>query len=1207
LSKILLVFSGFLVLVLIMAALTVTFLPAIVSTDRARQLITENLSQSLNHPVRIKRIDWTWTSGIKISAINIPEVESGSGRSLVKISKAHLKVDILDLFKRRLDFSFLINNPVIHLVRDETGRLNIVEAFADEEREKKKPEPKKAPPPEPEKPAEPFKLPLDISADIHLADIDITYQDHPAGQHYRIKNGDIRLNAPDLTKQPVNAAVSADIKVNDQKIPDAAINANVRRLFDASRRMQLDQAAAQIDADLPGAAIQLKGDMAASGIQSTASVDLKELARVAAPFLPELFDGSDINGKIDLKAKAARVKPDIIRFDALLAGEGMAIAGDILTGKRLGPGNMQVTAAGQMDLKQFALQLDQSEINLLENTHLACRGSMTDLKSALKSVDLTLSPVLIDLQELAAIGGDYLPPQLVLGQAPGDRHELSIDKIHLTGRLPAGQAKVNIASLNLNASDMAYQTDPESGQGIKIMNGRIELPSVSVTLNDLVPSAAELKAAIHIGDLTYEAGGTRMALNGFAIDSLRAAADPISIEENSPLGVSGNFKLSHTMNIDSLELKHLLALTGTSQSLDAHLAVTPAGQAAGAINHLRIEIPGVNLKHIDDEMPETSADLNLSLADLRLNDMETRDLDIKGLNLGVEVGRMISLKLNADAEKTGKKYLNAALTSDIRLSEVMKSLKRKDRLHMDVAGDAKLNIQIAGRRPAPEQLEALKAFNMADNLGFLDHCRINLTLADGRLGYQVDEKNRLSIDEVSGDPLLSYALSGKNAVGKLSSQIKIRGISELMGVRPEQPVAGEIAFNIRHNGLDRIDATQRLQIKPGGFDQSIEIALDGISSGITTKTPYGMFQKISGQAEASIKMPDSRALKNLAVPGLNDLDMNGAVSSVVKLQKLPQDMLAVDVQLNIQNFSTEMANLFALNGINGNIKLSKAVTIKPVGATSDIDASITWLSKKMMQGSGPTARSGTIGSSTFSHAASPLPDYQSPEHGLSLQSGKISAGGLPIALGPSRVAIGLTRGLPAIDTLKLDILGGTLLGDLLINQQSGGYFLETRINFTGLDPASIFPDAAKSIKGGASEISGALYASIPIARKMENLLENAEIRIEFRKIGSRALERLLYALDPYESNEAIVSQRRLLRMGSPKQVQLSIKDGFLSLQGEILVKSVAIPIPPIERLNIARLPGIQTYASGLSVMAPIIQALDMATAENLSAKKVLGE
>ena len=1208
LLKILLVFSGFLVLVLIMAALTVAFLPRIVSTDKARQLITDNLSQSLNHPVQIRGIDWTWTSGLKLSDINIPEEKNGTGKSLINISQAHLEIDVLNLFKGRLDFSFLIKNPAIHLVRDKKGRLNIVEAFAGSDDGEKKSKPESATPPEPEKPTEPFKLPLDIRTDIHLADIYISYQDHQAGQHYRIKNGDIRLKAPALVDQPVAASIDADIFVNDQKIPHAAINAKLHRLFDASRRMQLDQVAAQIDADLPGAAIHLKGDMAATGIQSKASVDLEALASAASPLLPELFKGSDMKGKIDFKAEAAQAHPDIIRFDAVLAGEDISLTGKILTGKRLGPGNMQVAAAGQIDLKKFDLKLDRSEIKLLKNSRLVCRGRMTDLKHASKGVDLTMAPVHIDLQEIAAFGKDYLPPQLVLGQASGDKQELSIEKIHLKGRIPAGQASVNIKAFNLCASDMGYQTNPASGKGVRVKDAGIKLPSVSATLNDLMPSSAEINAAIRIGHLAYEADKTSMTMREFALDSLHAAADQIRIEENSPFGVSGNYAFSNTMKMNSFEIKNLLALTGTRQSLDANLAVAPGGQAAGTIGRLSIEIPGLNLKNIGHEIPETRAGLDLSLADLRLNDMETLDLDIKGLALGVDVGRMLALDFTADAEQTGKKQFNAHISSDIDLARIMSGLKLQDRLHMDAAGNAKLTIQMAGRRPTPQELEHLKTFKVSENLDFLDHCRINLTLADGEMDYKIDETSRVAINGMSGTPLLSYALSGKNAAGKVSSQIKIHGISDLMGVQPEKPVAGEMTLDIGHRGLDRFNGTQRLQIEPGLIDQSIELALEGVAPALAAETPYGFFRQISGQAAVSVKIQESQALKELAVPGLNDIVISGAISSDVNIQKLPEDTLGANVRLNIQDFSTEMPDLFAFTGINGNIILSKVVKITPKPSMAKGDATGTWLSQQVMQGSGAYPMTGPSGSSAFSSdMSSTRPDYTGPGRGLSLQSGKIRADGLPIRIGPSRIAIGLSQGLPAIESIKLDVLGGTLLGDLLINQQADGYFLETRINFTGLDPASIFPEAASGIKGGASEISGALYANVPVARKMENLLENSEIRIEFRKIGSRALERLLYALDPYENNEAIVSQRRLLRMGSPKEIQISIKDGFLSLTGEILVKSVPISIPPLQRLNFAQLPGIKSYASGLSVMEPIIKALDMAAAEKLSAEKVFGK
>jgi len=77
-------------------------------------------------------------------------------------------------------------------------------------------------------------------------------------------------------------------------------------------------------------------------------------------------------------------------------------------------------------------------------------------------------------------------------------------------------------------------------------------------------------------------------------------------------------------------------------------------------------------------------------------------------------------------------------------------------------------------------------------------------------------------------------------------------------------------------------------------------------------------------------------------------------------------------------------------------------------------------------------------------------------------------------------------------------------------------------------------------------------------------------------------------------------------MGTAKEIHLEIKDGFLSLEGEIMVRSVPIAIPPIERLNIARLPGIEEFESSLSVIGPIIEALDMAAAEILAPEKVFG-
>lgn len=1207
LSRILIGFSGFLVLVLIVLVLTIAFLPKIVSTDKAREFISEQIETSLNHSVRIQDIEWTWTNGIKISGINVPELKNSSDNALINIPRAHLMIQFLDLFKRRLNFSFLLESPSIRLVRDKTGQLNLVEVFAGSEGPEQPSAPGKGQEPDPETEERPFKLPLDVRTEIHLADISITYQDHQAKRYYRLQNGNIHLRAPDLANQPVTAAIDADISLNGREIQHAAINANVRNLFDPSRQLRPDRMAAQVDAELPGAAIQLKGDMADTGIKADASVDLKALADAAAPLLPELLNGSDVGGQIALNAEAVQAAPDTIGFDAALTGKALSLAGSMLAGKRLGPGDISVAAAGQMDLKKFDLKLNQSEISFLDNSYLACRGNIQDLRSPAPTMDLKAAPVYVDIQEIAAFVKSYLPPALVLGQSVNDQQDLSIEKIHLRGRLPVGQASVNIQALNLTASDIGYQTDIFSAKNISIKDAGISLQSVKAELDDLMPLSAELQAAFEIGHMAYETDETQMSMNGFSLDNLIAKANQIRIEKNSPLGISGNFKLSNTAGMRSFKLTDLLALTGLGQELDLNIALTPDGKAAGAINRLGIQIPGLNLKTGGYWLPETSAGLDLAVTDLRLIDMDAGDVDIKGLDLAMEAGRMIRLSIAADAEQSGKKHLNAELASEIDFTQIMKALGLNENFHMDAAGDAKLDVRIAGRRPDPKELEGLKAFKMKKNLGFLEHLGIHLTLADGAVDYKMDETSRLLIDEISGDPLLAYTLSGKNATGQLSSQTRIDQVLNLMGIQPEAPMSGQFSLDVTHNGLERISGAQRLQIQPGNADQSIEIDLDGLRHAITANSPYEIFQQISGQAAASIKLQESQALKKMTLPGLNVMDLNGALSGFIKVQKLPMDTVAADLRLNIRDFSAEMPDSFALNGINGSMMFTKAVTIKPSASMTDGAAAEVWLSQQMMQDIEAYSGSNPSAAGAFRGTISPDKEYKAFEQGLTLGSGKISAGNLPIAIGPSRIDIGLSQGLPAIESLKLDILGGTLLGDLSIKPQSDGYALETRINFTGLDPASIFPNSAVGIKSEASEISGAIYANLPVARKMKNLLENSEIVIEFRKIGRRALERLLYALDPYESNEAIVSQRRLLRMGSPRQIQISIKNGFLSLEGKVLVKSVPISIPPLQRLNIAQLPGIQAYASSLAVMEPIIHILDMASADTLGADEIFGK
>ena len=96
-----------------------------------------------------------------------------------------------------------------------------------------------------------------------------------------------------------------------------------------------------------------------------------------------------------------------------------------------------------------------------------------------------------------------------------------------------------------------------------------------------------------------------------------------------------------------------------------------------------------------------------------------------------------------------------------------------------------------------------------------------------------------------------------------------------------------------------------------------------------------------------------------------------------------------------------------------------------------------------------------------------------------------------------------------------------------------------------------------------------------------------------------ALERLLYALDPYESNEALVAQRRLLATGTPRRIEAAVKDGNIYLSGEVLVKGVIVEIPRVERLNLSGLPGLERYEGYPARLEALLRVLEIASARTL--------
>jgi hypothetical protein len=87
--------------------------------------------------------------------------------------------------------------------------------------------------------------------------------------------------------------------------------------------------------------------------------------------------------------------------------------------------------------------------------------------------------------------------------------------------------------------------------------------------------------------------------------------------------------------------------------------------------------------------------------------------------------------------------------------------------------------------------------------------------------------------------------------------------------------------------------------------------------------------------------------------------------------------------------------------------------------------------------------------------------------------------------------------------------------------------------------------------------------------------------------------------DPTESNEKIVSQRKLLKKGFPRWVRLILMDGNLSLEGVVSAQGVDMDIPRLKRLNISGLPGLEPLEDALLKLEPVIRMLRISSANTI--------
>ncbi len=508
---------------------------------------------------------------------------------------------------------------------------------------------------------------------------------------------------------------------------------------------------------------------------------------------------------------------------------------------------------------------------------------------------------------------------------------------------------------------------------------------------------------------------------------------------------------------------------------------------------------------------------------------------------------------------------------------------------VDVAWQVKARMPGAGF-PDPAVVNPLRQAREALDLLTVAELTLNIKDAAVRLGEfspikasGINTPTPLRLSMRDGAQLASFELVG--TVDRLT------GLPGAAADFPPQKV--RLSLQGEERNLATAHLTEELRVEPAGLAQVAELVvekLDRLGDLPGAPTPADLLRRLDASlfATLDLKMPDKLPA------GAAPMQLAGDLAAGLRVDLEGGKQLRIGGFGDLNDLDVRLPDGPEVDGLNLRLVFNRLYAIGDRQKALPVPLRLS----ETVLANGPGAPS----------IAAPLVaerlwqdqrGVSGRERSLTFGRARAQVAGFPLELSAGEGALQLDGLNPGINYLQTGLLGGSLKARAGLDLASVVPRFELLCAFSHLDTARLLPENVARETGAASEITGELALQVPLLDDSRQLLEKLDLRLHLWQIGSRTLERALFALDPYEQNEAIIEQRKMLRLGSLKNLRITAADGSLSTAGEIEVKGVGIDLPRIERLNLASLPLEAELTEPLKSVPPLLKLLDLATANYL--------
>jgi translocation and assembly module TamB len=1162
--------TGGVVLLLVFLAL----LPSLVSSHAVQTRMLKTLSTSMKRQVSWSRLVMTWKGGVTLSTLRL-----GDGPAPL------LKTDIDEI----------VIAP--SLGRGADGRFGIDLALRVRNvRAELVPGPPKPPPPKPAKDpltllAESiqrvqgldFPLPVDLRVTIEVAPVQVVYR--APGKQMELKEFSFRFLMPSLATKPFTSELHGLVSVDGREMGNVSFNAKVSNLVTKERRIHLASALFAVDAAAPGTSLTFTGGLnQADGFAARWKLDLPALLAAAHPFMQPAIP--QLAGNIELVLMAHTDQKNDLHATVTVAGTGLAARGGPLKTKRVGPLDLKLQQQISTDHVRQRVEFPGGTFVIPALLDASWSASVNRPTVPERSLDVHFGPLRLDLAAALSAAAPFLPPD---SPVKGIAGELFLRSLTLKLQGPGNNGDLAVAGFGV--------TMPRVRLALK--KGELVATDIELLLDKVTcPLVATLPARL-TADLLWSvknaalSGARPLSIQG-ARGTVGVAVSDLNLKSASPRKVAASAVVTQSFDLDRVSSGTQFTIIQAHEQLRFLARAAENGEIEANLPEFTITAASLQGVQAGKRFGPLPLSASLTATDIRLAAAKGAMPTLQQAAATISAGDF--LQLSAEAALSGLSPQRAATKGTVRLDLRRAMPFAAPFLPAGLKADGgvtafwNLAAPLPDKAPAADKhpLRSAKAvLSLFDTLDFglkLDTISVSLPSAKGTI----------TVSGLGSRPDLRVVSTKKGESVRLEGGVIFSALNGLPGAAGKLPPQhGSFAFNGELSGWKEFRLSEDLRIDPLAVSHEAELTVSRIDALLEEKLPFStatLVKRLDATLFANVEGAFSRGLKQL-LPGL---DLAGTISSGVRVDLSAGRELALRCSVKTKDFGVQLANGTSVEGIRSDISINRTYALAASQGERWTPLSAALVRPEAVVTANPGA------AEIVGRIHDDLRGGLNGVRSFSIRRVTTKASGVPLVISALEGDLLFTQEKVGLSFFQADLLGGTILARSLFDLRPEVPSIIAASSFSNLDITHLLPKEARRGAGDQdAEITGEMSLSAPLTAEQRELFEQLRLALNIRKIGANTIERALFSLDPYERNEQLVAQRKMLRMGTLKGLRATAVDGAFSMEGEARIKGVAVDLPKVDRLRISELPLRQELSRNREGVTALRGVLDLVRADTL--------